>query len=426
MNKDLVAIFEYLEREKGIKRDIIISAIEESLRVAARKSVKGLINISVQIDSKTGEIRVFGQKEVVEDVTIPEEEIALEAAREIKPEAQIGEWIDIETTPQDFGRIAAQTARQVIAQKLRSAERDVIYEEYRHRLNEIISGTVKRLVKGATLIVDLGKVEAIMPERFYPKTERYNVGDRVQALLYEVRDTDSGGAEVVLSRSHPEFVRQLFLQEVPELEDGTVTIERIAREAGYRTKLAVRSHDPKVDPVGACVGVRGTRVKNVIREVNNEKIDIIPYVEDRVQLLENALSPIPIKKISVSEDEETISIVVEDENYPVVLGKKGSNARLIGQLLDAELDVKRMSEYQAAMNIEHSQLVLMDDSTLDEPLQVAGMSSMIIESLVGAGYDTPRKILGATREKLAEIPEISLTMADKILEQVRNRNMTRG
>lgn len=426
MNKDLVAIFEYLEREKGIKRDIIIGAIEEALRVAARKSVKGLINVSATIDSKTGEIRVFGQKEVVDNVTIPEEEISLEAARELNPDCQIGDWVDIEATPQDFGRIAAQTARQVISQKLRSAERDVIYEEYRHRLNEIISGTVKRVVRGATLIIDLGKVEAIMPERFYPKIERYNVGDRVQALLYEVRDTDSGGAEVVLSRSHPEFVRQLFIQEVPELEDGTVTIERIAREAGYRTKMAVVSHDPKVDPVGACVGVRGTRVKNVIREINNEKIDIIPFAEDKVQLLENALSPIPIKKISVNEDESTISIVVDDESYPIVLGKKGSNARLIGQLIDIELDVQRMSEYQAAMNIERTQLALMDDPTLDEKLHVEGMSSMIIESLISAGFDTPRKVLSATPQQLAEIPEISLDMAHKILEQVRGRSTTRG
>ncbi len=426
MNKDLVAIFEYLEREKGIKRDVIISAIEESLRVAARKSVKGLINVSVQVDPKTGEISVFGQKEVVDEVTIPEEEIALENAREINPDCELGDWVNIEAMPQDFGRIAAQTARQIISQKLRSAERDVIYEEYRHRLNEIISGTVKRIVRGATLIVDLGKVEAIMPERFYPKTERYNVGDRVQALLYEVRDTDNGGAEVVLSRSHPEFVRQLFLQEMPELEEGSVIIERIAREAGYRTKVAVSSTDPRIDPVGACVGVRGTRVKNVIRELNNEKIDILPYSEDKIQLLENALAPIPIKKININEDESTISIVVEDENYPIVLGKKGSNARLIGQLIGIELDVQRMSEYQAAMNVERSQFALMDDPSLDETLQVDGMSSMILESLISAGYDTPRKVLSATPQELAKIPEISLEMADRILEQVRHRDITKG
>ena len=285
MNKDLVAIFEYLEREKGIKRDIIISAIEEALRAAARKSVKDLLNVSVTINSKTGSVDVTAQKEVVDAVTISDEEISLEDARVLYPDCELGQWIDLTVTPADFGRIAAQTARQIIAQKLKGAERDVIYEEYRHRINEIISGTVKRVVRGATLIVDLGKVEGILPDRFYPKVEKYNVGDRVQALLYEVKDTENGGAEVVLSRSHPEFVEQLFLMEVPELKDGTITIERIVRDAGYRTKIAVSSSDFKVDPVGACVGVRGTRVKNIIRELNNEKIDIMPYSDDPVKLL---------------------------------------------------------------------------------------------------------------------------------------------
>ncbi|NGX59208.1 MAG: hypothetical protein KR126chlam3_00355 [Chlamydiae bacterium] len=423
MNKDLVAIFEYLEREKGIKRDIIIGAIEEALYVAARKSIKGLINVSVKIDSKTGNIEVIAQKEVVEEVTIPDEEISLETAQELDPNAEIGDWVDIEATPSDFGRIAAQTARQVIAQKLRSAERDVIYEEYRHRINEIISGTVKRIVRGATLIVDLGKVEAILPDRFYPKTERYNIGERVQALLYEVRDTESGGAEVVLSRSHPEFVKQLFLQEVPELEDESIRIERIVRDAGYRTKIAVISNDLKIDPVGACVGVRGTRVKNIIRELNNEKIDILPYAEDKVQFLENALSPVEIKKISLSEDESTISIVVDDESYPIVLGKRGMNARLCGQLIGIELNVQRMSEYQTTMNIQRAQLALMDDPSLDEALQIEGMSSLITDSLISAGYDTPRKVLSASPSELAKIPEISNEMIDRILEEVRQKRL---
>ncbi len=423
MNKDLVAIFEYLEREKGIKRDIIISAIEESLKAAARKSIKGLINVSVQINSKTGIIEVIAQKEVVDKVTIPEEEITLEAARLLNPEAEIGQWVDITVTPQDFGRIAAQTARQVIAQKLRTAERDVIYEEYRHREGELISGTVKRVVRGATLIVDLGKVEAILPERYYPKTERYNVGERVQALLLEVHDTENGGAEVILSRSHPQFVAQLFIQEVPELSDGTVTIERIVREAGYRTKLAVRSFDAKVDPVGACVGIRGTRVKNIIRELNNEKIDIFPYNEDPVQLLQNALSPIQIKKINVGEDGRTISIVVADEDYPTVLGKRGMNARLNGQLIEGELLVQKMNDYQNALTIERTQMALVDDPTLDQPLHVEGMSSMILESLISAGYDTPRKLLNSNPKELSAIPEISLEMADKILDQIRKKRI---
>lgn len=423
MNKDLVAIFEYLEREKGIKREVIIGAIEEALRAAARKSVKGLINISVHISPKTGNIDVIAQKEVVAKVTIPEEEITLEEARLINPNCEIADWVDINVTPQDFGRIAAQTARQIISQKLRSAERDVIYEEYRHRLNEIVSGSVKRIVRGATLIVDLGKVEAILPDRFYPKTEKYNVGERVQALLYQVRDTESGGAEVILSRSHPEFVSQLFIQEVPELNDGTVTIERIVREAGYRTKVAVRSSDPKVDPVGACVGVRGNRVKNIIRELNNEKIDIISYVDDEIQLLQNALAPIEIKKISVNEDETIVSIVVDDENYPTVLGKRGMNARLNGALVGIELDVQKMSDYQAAMSHERTQLAASTDPRLDERLSIEGMSSLIIESLISAGYDTPRKLLSSTPQQLlSSIPEISLEMADKILEQIRKKS----
>lgn len=423
MNKDLVAIFEYLEREKGIKREVIITAIEESLRAAARKSVKGLINVSVQINAKTGNIEVIAQKEVVDKVTIPEEEITLEDARVLNPYCEIGQWVDISVTPQDFGRIAAQTARQIISQKLRGAERDVIYEEYRHRINEIISGTVKRVVRGATLIVDLGKVEAILPDRFYPKTEKYNVGDRVQALLLEVRDTESGGAEVILSRSHPEFVAQLFSQEVPEIHEGTIIIEKIVRDAGYRTKLAVRSQDPKIDPVGACVGIRGNRVKNIIRELNNEKIDIIPFTEDPVQLLQNALTPVEIKKINVSDDGSAISIVVTDEDYPAALGKRGMNARLNGELIGAELHVQKMSQYQSAMNIERAQLALADDPALDEPLAVEGVSNMIIESLVSAGFDTARKVLSATAEQLSSIPEISVEMAYKILEQIRKKRV---
>ncbi len=418
MNKDLLAIFEYLEREKGIKRDVIIAAVEESLLAAARKSIKGLINISVHVNSKTGNIDVIAQKEVVDHVTIPEEEISLEEARLLNPNAEIGEWVDFPCTPQDFGRIAAQTARQIISQKLRSAERDVIYEEYRHRVNEIISGSVKRLIRGATLIVDLGKVEGILPDRFYPKTEKYNVGDRVQALLFEVRDTENGGAEVILSRSHPEFVRQLFLQEVPELQDSTVTIERIVRDAGYRTKVVVRSHDSKVDPVGACVGVRGSRVKNIIRELNNEKIDIIPYTDDPIQLLINALSPIEPRKIDVSEDGSMVSIIVDDENYPAVLGKRGMNARLNGELIDAELQVQKVSDYQQIANIQRQQLALSADPTLDDKLHIEGMSSLIAESLISAGYDTPRKVLSATPEELAKIPGISLDMAMKVLDDI--------
>ncbi len=326
MNKDLIAIFEYLEREKGIKREVVISAIEESLQAAARKSVAGASNVTVIVNPKNGNIDVYCEKEIVEDVEVASQEISLEAAREIDPDAEVGQFIDVVVTPKDFGRIAAQKARQVITQKLRGAERDVIYEEYRHRIHDLISGTVKRFVRGANLVIDLGKVEAIMPSREYPKTEKYQIGEKVLALLSEVKDTENGGAEVILSRSNPEFIRQLLIQEVPEVNDGTIIIDKIVRDPGYRTKLTVRSIDPKIDPVGACVGMRGNRVKNIVRELHNEKIDIIPFSGDAIELLQNALVPIEIRKINLNEDDRVISIVVEDDDFAAVIGKKGMNA----------------------------------------------------------------------------------------------------
>lgn len=422
MNKDLIAVFEYLEREKGIKREIVINAIIESLRTAARKSVKGLgEKVSIEIHPKTGEIEVFTQKKIVEKVLFPQEEISIEEAKKLEPECQIGQWLEIAVTPQDFGRIAAQAARQIIAQKLKGAERDVIYEEYRHRIGEIISGTVKRFIRGQTIIVDLGKVEAILPDRNYPKLERYNVGDKVQALLYEVRDTDQGGAEVILTRSHPEFVASLFTQEVPELHDKTVVIEKMARDPGYRTKLAVHSHDPKVDPVGTCVGVRGTRIKNIIRELNNEKIDVVPYSNDPVQFLDNLLAPAEVQKLKMAD--RKISIVVKDEDYPVVIGKKGMNARLIGQMLEKDLEVQKLSEYQKILAIRMRELSESEDPSLDEKLRIEGVSGLITESLISAGYNTIRDFMKAEPIEIpTKVPGVNYyDIADKVLDKVQTR-----
>ena len=425
MNKDLIAIFEYLEREKGINREIVIKAIEESLHMAARKSITGGASIEVSVNSKTGEIEVLAEKEVVDTVALPGEEILLEEARELDPDCELGQWIQVSVTPEDFGRIAAQTARQVISQKIRVAERDVIHEEYRHRLHELVTGTVKRIVRGGTLIVDLGKVEALLPDRFYPRTERYHIGDRVQALLYEVRDTEGGGAEVILSRSHPEMVVELFKQEVPELSDETIKIERIAREAGYRTKIAVSSNDLKVDPLGACVGVRGTRVKNIIRELNNEKIDVILYSHDSVQLLKDALKPIEIKKISINEDDKLMSIVVDDEDYPIALGRRGMNARLNGELIQHELEVKKMSDYQTEMTFQRDQISRSEDPELDNELEkIEGLHPFVFENVKTAGFDTARKILQASPQELSRDAGISLEMAEDIVEKIRKNQRT--
>lgn len=424
VNKDLIAIFEYLEREKGIKRELIIRAIEDALQAAARKNVKGVGDkVSVQIHPKTGEIDVYVQKRIVEVVQNSAEEISLLEARELQPDCQVGQLLEIAVTPQDFGRIAAQAARQIITQKLKGAERDVIYEEYRHRVGEIVSGSVKRFIRGRTVVVDLGKVEGILPERNYPKLERYNIGEKVQALLLEVRDTDMGGAEVILSRSDPDFVSQLFIQEVPELHDKTVVIEKIVRDAGYRTKLAVVSYDPKVDPVGTCVGVRGVRIKNVIREANNEKIDVVPYSDDPETLLENLISPVVAKKLKI--DENRVFMVVADEDYPTVIGKRGMNARLIGQMLGREIEIQKISEYQKLISIQMLEFSEIEDASFDERIKIEGVGSLIIEGLVGAGYDTLRKLMKADPAEVpAKVPGLNYyDLADKILELMRKKGI---
>lgn len=422
MNKDLIAIFEYLEREKGIKREIIIAAISDSLRIAARKSVKGIgEKVSVEINPKTGEIDVFTQKKIVEKVTNPSEEISIDDARIYEPECQIGQWLELSVPPQDFGRVAAAAARQIISQKIKGAERDVIYEEYRHRLGELISGTVKRYIRGRTIVVDLGKVEAILPERNYPKIERYNIGEKVHALLLDVRDTETGGAEVILTRSHPEFVSALFTQEVPELHDKTISIEKIVRDPGYRTKMAVRSYDPKVDPVGTCVGVRGTRIKNIIRELNNEKIDVVPFSEDPIQLLKNLLSPIDPKKIKLQES--IIWLLVADEEYPLVIGKRGMNARLIGQMIGKEIEVQKITDYQKLTQLQMMELGDSGDASLDDRLKVEGVSGLVNESIISAGYDTFRKLMLAdVTEFQSKVPGVNYyDLADKLLEQMRKK-----
>jgi len=422
MNKDLVAIFDYLEKEKGIKREVIIGAIEDSLLAAARKSVKGVGKISVQVMPKTGEIEVYTQKQIVEKVENEEDEISLEEALELTPDCQLGQCLEISVTPKDFGRIAAQAARQVISQKLKSAEKDVIHEEYRHRVGEILSGTVKRFIRGKTMLVDLGKVQAILPDRNYPKTEHYQVGDRIQAYLLEVRETEGGGAEVVLTRSHPEFVQELFSQEVPELADKTIVIEKIVREAGYRTKMAVTSFDSKIDPVGTCVGVRGSRIKNVIRELNNEKIDVIPFSEDPIGLLQNAISPVEIKRIK--ENDEKISIIVSDDDYPTVIGKKGINARLTGRLIDKELEAQKLSEYQKLTAVKLKAYEEIEDPELDkEPLEIEDTSPLIIEGLIAAGLTSLRKVCAMPPENLAlKVPGVNfLDLAEKIIDQMEKK-----
>jgi N utilization substance protein A len=422
MNKDLVAIFEYLEREKGIKREIVVEAIRESLEIAAQKCVQDAQNIEVTIHPRTGEIEILCDKQVVEKVLNPATQIQRKEALQFYPDCEIGQAVHVVATPKEFGRIAAQKARQVIAQKLRGAERDVIQEEYRHRVNTLVSGTVKRISKNDTVIVDLGKVDGVMPRRGYLPQESFSVGHKVLAILSEVRDTESGGAEVVLSRTCPEFVIALLNQEVPEVSDDTVAVEKLVREPGYRTKMIVRSSDAKVDPVGACIGVRGARVKNIIRELCGEKLDVIPYQSQLDAQLSAALNPVVARKMDVSENGTSVSIVVDDDDFPTTIGKKGMNVRLLAQLLGIQLTVQKMSDYVKLKAIERASLATSEDETLDLPLtSIEGVPSMIVDQLVAEGFSTTRQLLLAEPEQIAKVAGISIEMADKILEQIRKQ-----
>ncbi len=420
MNKDLIAVFEYLEKEKGIKREIIVDAIKESLLIAAKKSVLGAENVQVSINPKTAEIEVLCDKKVVDKVLNPANQISLKVAVQYYPDAEIGQILTVPATPKDFGRIAAQKARQIISQKLRGAERDVIQDEYRHRVNTIVSGTVKRVGKGSCVIVDLGKVEGVMPRRHYLPNEEFDVGDKVLALLQEVSDTELGGAEVVLSRTSSEFVRALIAQEVPEVADSVVTIENIVRRPGYRTKMIVRTTDPKIDPVGACIGLRGIRIKNVVRELQNEKIDIIPYAQDPVELLQNALEPVVIRKLKINEEGTEVSIVVDDEDFPTAIGRQGMNVQLIGELVGIHLKIKKMSEHLKIAALERANLATSDEPWLDQPISsIEGVPGMVVDQLI-EGFATPRALLLASPEEISKVvPGISIDLADKILEQIR-------
>src|SRR5689334_11759834 len=297
MNAEIAAMLDYMERERGIKRDTLLEALSTALLSASKKSVGAARDLRIDIDPKTCDIRALANLIVVENVSNPQDEIALNRARKLKPDAKLGDTIEVEVTPKNFGRIAAQTAKQAIMQRIRQVEKEMIYDEFKDRAGEIVSGTVRRFER-SDVIVDLGKFEAIMPMRERVTTEDYNIGDRIRAYVVAV-ENGARGPEIIISRSHPNFVRRLFEVEVSEIADRTVEIKAIAREAGYRTKIAVWSSDEKVDPVGACVGMRGSRVKNIVRELNQEKVDIIRWSADPREFVMEALKPAKIRSLAL-------------------------------------------------------------------------------------------------------------------------------
>ena len=338
MNADFLAVLEFWEREKGINRDVLVAAVHEALLSAAKKAVGPARELRVVIDQKNGDIKAFAKLMVSDRVVSKHDQISVFDARRIKADAQVGEELEIEVTPVGFGRIAAQFAKQALMQHIRRAEKQLIFTEFKDRVGDIISGTVRRFER-SDVIVDLVKYEALLPNRERVPTEEYQVGERIRCYVKAV-EQGPHGPEIILSRADPRFVIKLFQLEVSEINDGTIEIKGIAREPGFRTKLAVWTRDEKVDPVGACVGLRGQRVKNIVRELNNEKVDIIRWDPNVRTFITNALAPAKLKAFEINETSKRVKITVSVDQLSLAIGKRGQNARLTSKLTGWQVDIE--------------------------------------------------------------------------------------
>jgi N utilization substance protein A len=383
------------------------------LLTAAKKSVGPARDLRVTIDPRTGEITALANLIVVEHVQNVHDEILLVRAKKIKPDANVGDVIEVEVTPEGFGRIAAQTARQAILQRIRQIEKEMIFDEFKDRAGEIVSGTVRRFDR-SDVIVDLGKFEAIMPMRERVATEDYNIGDRIRAYVVAVENSNRG-PEIIISRSHPNFVRRLFEVEVSEIADRTVEIKAISREAGYRTKIAVWSADEKVDPVGACVGMRGSRVKNIVRELNQEKVDIIRWSADPREFVVEALKPAKIKSIAIDEDRHAVQVTVEEDQLSLAIGRRGQNARLTSRLTGWEINISKDESVTQAFEQKFAHAI----STLAKTLNI---DEEIARLLASAGVNSIDGILETDPKDIAEILQVDIDRARQIHETAKKEH----
>lgn len=405
MNSDLISGLDYFEREKGIKREVLVEAVQNALLSASKKAIGPARELRIEVDGKTGEIRAIANLLVVENVQNPHDEITLAKARAIKPNAELGEAVEVEVTPKNFGRIAAQTAKQAMMQRIRQAEKEMVYDEFKDRAGEIVSGIVRRFER-SDVIIDLGKFEAVMPSRERVQTEDYNIGDRIRAYVVAV-EIGPRGPEIILSRSHPNFVRRLFETEVSEIADKTVEIRGVAREAGYRTKIAVFSANDKVDPVGACVGMKGSRVKNIVRELNNEKVDIIRWSPDTKEFVLEALKPAKVKSVTLDTDKHAIHIRVDEDQLSLAIGKRGQNARLTSRLVGWDINIEKDETAKEAF----AQTVAKASGALAAALQI---EEPIARKLIGAGMNSLEVIVGAEPQDIADATGVDLAKAETI------------
>ena len=409
---------EALSRDKGIDPEIVVGAVEDAIALATRKAYKTQENMRAELDRESGEIRAYIYKSVVasaEEIEDPLNQITLEEARQLAPGVEVGGEIRFYKPTDILGRIAAQIAKQVIFQKVREAERDTVFNEYAHRIGEILTATVKR-VEMQDVIFDLGKAEARMPRREQSRLEQFAVGERVRVVLLRV-DRAAKGPQVIVSRAAPELVQSLFQGEVPEIYDGTVSIRAIAREAGERTKIAVMSRDKDVDPVGACVGMKGMRVQSIIRELRGEKIDIIEFSEEVTTFAERALQPAKVSRVSITDlAEKQLEVIVDDTQLSLAIGKKGQNVRLAAKLLGWKIDIK--SEEEKRLELEQQMGGFSGANTAIE--EVKELGEPIIQKLVNAGVTSVEALADMTPEQLEEIPGIGEKTLEKISVAVRH------
>jgi N utilization substance protein A len=402
---------EILSKEKGIEPKVILDAVKDAMLVAARKHFHTTEDLVAEFDEKTGAIQIFGVRKVVPEVLDADKEISLDAARRINPDAEMDTEVRFAKPTEALGRISAQTAKQVILQKVREAERENIFSEYSGRVGELVTCIVKR-IEGQDLVADLGKTEARIPKKEQSKLESFSVGDRIRCVIRSVEKAGKN-AGVIVSRAAPELVMRLFEQEVPEIYDNTVIIKGCAREAGERTKIAVSSRDRDVDSVGACVGMKGMRVQSIIRELRGEKIDIIEFNDDPVSFATHALSPAKISRVSIIDSvEKHMEVIVDDTQLSLAIGKKGQNVRLAAKLLGWRIDIK--SEEEKRQEVESQMAALVVPGAPVNVLIDHGMTEAVAEKLIAAGVTTVEKLGAMTPEQLEEIPGIEQDMVENI------------
>ncbi len=402
---------EILSKEKGIEPKVILDAVKDAMLVAARKHFHTTEDLVAEFDEGTGAIQIFGIRKVVLEVLDKDKEISLDAARRINPDAQMDTEVRFAKPTEALGRISAQTAKQVILQKVREAERENIFSEYSGRVGELVTCIVKR-IEGQDLVADLGKTEARIPKKEQSKLESFSVGDRIRCVIKSVEKAGKN-AGVIVSRAAPELVMRLFEQEVPEIYDNTVVIKGCAREAGERTKIAVSSRDRDVDSVGACVGMKGMRVQSIIRELRGEKIDIIEFNDDPVSFATHALSPAKISRVSIIDSvEKHMEVIVDDTQLSLAIGKKGQNVRLAAKLLGWRIDIK--SEEEKRQEVESQMAALVVPGAPVTVLMDHGLAEAVAEKLMAAGVGTVEKLGAMTPEQLEEIPGVDQEMIENI------------